>query len=162
MFFLVATRVSLPLNNLNAPCSTTSSTYRYFIGHQYCASLRLIIICNRHLSSPDLSLSTVSLIISHTTPFSLFVDRFYLAIYVVINMGISAFALSRELYSRLRSWSAGRALFRDMLSAVLYAPMTFYDTTPLGRIINRFSKVRVCVCVCVCVCECVCVSEWVC
>ena len=62
-------------------------------------------------------------------------------------MGISAFALSRELYSRLRSWSAGRALFRDMLSAVLYAPMTFYDTTPLGRIINRFSKVCVCVCV---------------
>lgn len=64
-------------------------------------------------------------------------------------MGISAFALSRELYSRLRSWSAGRALFRDMLSAVLYAPMTFYDTTPLGRIINRFSKVCVCVSVCV-------------
>lgn len=67
--------------------------------------------------------------------------RFYLTIYVVINMGIAAFALSRELYSRLRSWSAGRTLFRNMLSAVLYAPMTFYDTTPLGRIINRFSKV---------------------
>jgi hypothetical protein len=116
--------------------------------------LRLIIICNRHLSSPDLSLSTVSSLISHTTPFSLFVDRFYLAIYVVINMGISAFALSRELYSRLRSWSAGRVLFRDMLSAVLYAPMTFYDTTPLGRIINRFSKV--------CVYECVCVRVWPC
>ena len=67
--------------------------------------------------------------------------RFYLSIYVAINIGIAIFSLSRELYARLRSWSAGQVLFREMLAAVLYAPMSFFDTTPLGRIVNRFSKV---------------------
>ena len=28
----------------------------------------------------------------------------------------------------------------QLTSAVLYSPMSFYDTTPLGRILNRFSK----------------------
>jgi ABC-type multidrug transport system fused ATPase/permease subunit len=55
------------------------------------------------------------------------------------------FMLGRELYARLRAWDAGRSLFLELLNAVLYAPMSFYDTTPLGRIVNRFSKVCVCV-----------------
>ena len=69
------------------------------------------------------------------------VFRFYLSVYALINILITIFALSRELYARLRSWHAGRTLFREMLKAVLYAPMSFFDTTPLGRIVNRFSKV---------------------
>jgi ABC-type multidrug transport system fused ATPase/permease subunit len=31
-------------------------------------------------------------------------------------------------------------LFADLLAVVLYLPMSFYDTTPVGRIVNRFSK----------------------
>ncbi len=42
---------------------------------------------------------------------------------------------------RLRAWAASRGLFRALLRAVLHAPMAFFDTTPLGRITNRFSKV---------------------
>ena len=42
---------------------------------------------------------------------------------------------------RLRAWDAAHSLFRSLLRAVLYAPMSFFDTTPLGRITNRFSKV---------------------
>lgn len=49
-------------------------------------------------------------------------------------------ALARELYIRLRSLDAGRSLFIELLSSVLYSPMSFFDTTPLGRVINRFSK----------------------
>ena len=35
---------------------------------------------------------------------------------------------------------AARVLHRQMLKTVLRAPMSFFDMTPLGRIINRFSK----------------------
>lgn len=36
-------------------------------------------------------------------------------------------------------------LFADLLAAVLHAPMSFFDTTPVGRLVNRFSKGRFCV-----------------
>ena len=36
--------------------------------------------------------------------------------------------------------SASRSLHADMLRQMLHCPMSFYDTTPIGRIVNRFSK----------------------
>jgi ABC-type multidrug transport system fused ATPase/permease subunit len=65
---------------------------------------------------------------------------FYLGIYIGINVVISLFTFCREIYVRLRALNASRELFMELLSGVLYAPMSFYDSTPLGRIINRFSK----------------------
>eukprot|EP00964_Phaeocystis_antarctica_P055429 scaffold32607_cov51-Phaeocystis_antarctica.AAC.6 len=40
-------------------------------------------------------------------------------------------------YAELR---AASALHNAMLAAVMHAPMSFFDTTPLGRIVARFSK----------------------
>jgi ABC-type multidrug transport system fused ATPase/permease subunit len=65
---------------------------------------------------------------------------FYLGIYVLINLFVVVFMLIRDLFGRLISLHACKILFSDMLLCVLYAPMSFFDTTPLGRIINRFSK----------------------
>ena len=65
---------------------------------------------------------------------------YFLAIYVLINIGVVIFMLSRDLYGRLIALRAAKVLFNDLLGAVLFAPMAFFDTTPLGRIVNRFSK----------------------
>ena len=35
---------------------------------------------------------------------------------------------------------ASKQLHLKMLEQILRSPMTFFDTTPLGRVLNRFSK----------------------
>ena len=38
--------------------------------------------------------------------------------------------------------NAASVLHGTMLTRILRSPMAFFDTTPLGRILNRFSKVH--------------------
>lgn len=37
-------------------------------------------------------------------------------------------------------WIAARIFHEKLVKAILFAPVRFFDTTPIGRIINRFSK----------------------
>lgn len=67
-------------------------------------------------------------------------EKFFLGIY---GAGIGAAALLvlfRELLWRVGAVNAPRRIYQAMVEAVLKAPMSFYDVTPVGRIINRFTK----------------------
>lgn len=74
-----------------------------------------------------------------------FSSSFFLGVYSLLCLAIAALMAAREIFTRLSAWNAGQSLFREFLAAVLLAPMAFYDTTPLGRVINRFSKDIYCV-----------------
>jgi ATP-binding cassette subfamily C (CFTR/MRP) protein 1 len=61
-------------------------------------------------------------------------------IYVILGLSV---AVSGALFSVILSLAglvAGRRLFRESTLGVLRAPTVFFDTNPVGRIINRFSK----------------------
>lgn len=45
-----------------------------------------------------------------------------------------------QLFVYLAGYTASKKLHKSILCGVLHAPMTFFDTTPIGRIINRFAK----------------------
>ena len=63
-----------------------------------------------------------------------------MCVYALFNLATAVYFGGRDLFFRVHSWSAAVSLFEKLLSGVLYAPMAFYDTTPLGRMLNRFSK----------------------
>ncbi|KAI0035413.1 ABC transporter [Vararia minispora EC-137] len=55
-----------------------------------------------------------------------------------VSQALSAF-MNGVIFALLIYW-ASRALHRDAIYRVLHAPMSFFETTPIGRIMNRFSK----------------------
>ena len=65
---------------------------------------------------------------------------YYLGYYAVIQFAdlfFLLFALILVLFARIR---ASRVVHANLLDHMLHAPMQFFDQTPIGRIINRFSK----------------------
>lgn len=58
---------------------------------------------------------------------------FFFFSYTVLAVSMS----SLSLY--LGTLGAAKYLHNDLLRRVLQAPLSFFDVTPLGRIINRFS-----------------------
>ncbi|KAJ1566048.1 hypothetical protein HK405_011046, partial [Cladochytrium tenue] len=64
----------------------------------------------------------------------------YITMYAAVGactIAAIVFRLILLLYGEVR---AGRKVHHMMLKRMLWAPMRFFDSTPLGRIINRFSK----------------------
>lgn len=50
------------------------------------------------------------------------------------------FAPLEDLMPRLGCLIASISLHKTLLAAIMRAPLTFFDTTPTGRILSRFSK----------------------
>ncbi|KAK9479736.1 hypothetical protein V1514DRAFT_327274 [Lipomyces japonicus] len=66
--------------------------------------------------------------------------EYYLAIYGVIAIIYIVLSFLREGLFYWGSLSASKRLFDKLLGAVMRAKPRFFDQTPVGRIINRFSK----------------------
>eukprot|EP00127_Corallochytrium_limacisporum_P007530 Clim_evm52s253 gene=Clim_evmTU52s253 len=66
--------------------------------------------------------------------------RFWLGGYGFFGLAQSVFVVAAAITMSLTSLFAAIRLHRQMLHSVLRSPMSFFDTTPVGRIVNRFSK----------------------
>lgn len=58
-------------------------------------------------------------------------------VYLLIGVISSIFLLTRTLDTVVLGMQASRALFSQLLISLFRAPMSFYDSTPLGRILSR-------------------------
>lgn len=65
---------------------------------------------------------------------------FYLSIYLLISVIFLAGTYGRDIICYLGSVTVSQTMFSDLLTSVLYATPRFFDTTPVGRILNRFGK----------------------
>ncbi|XP_022092710.1 multidrug resistance-associated protein 1-like [Acanthaster planci] len=66
-------------------------------------------------------------------------DR-YLGVYAALGVAQGIMLLLASFFLSIGVLRAARSLYQGLLSTVLRAPMAFFDTTPMGRILNRFSK----------------------
>jgi ATP-binding cassette, subfamily C (CFTR/MRP), member 1 len=67
-------------------------------------------------------------------------QAFYLGIYALFTITLAIFTFFRAYFLAQFGVRASEQLHRNLLDSILRAPQSFFDTTPLGRIISRFSK----------------------
>ena len=65
---------------------------------------------------------------------------YYLIIYALLGLFYIVISLTREGYIFWGSLRASSKLHRRLLDSVTRAKLQFFDTTPLGQLMNRFSK----------------------
>jgi len=63
----------------------------------------------------------------------------YILLYLLTGMFALAFELIRETYFTCRSIIAGRKIYERLISTLLNAQVRFFDTVPMGRVLNRLS-----------------------
>ncbi|XP_057315929.1 ATP-binding cassette sub-family C member 10-like isoform X2 [Hydractinia symbiolongicarpus] len=66
--------------------------------------------------------------------------KHYLYIYAGIGAANSVFTFLRAFFFAYGGIQAARHLHKKLLHAILHAPIFFFDVTPIGRILNRFSS----------------------
>lgn len=65
---------------------------------------------------------------------------YYIGIYIAICITYIIFDACRNMLIYWGSIRGARTLFDSLLDRIIHAPMRFFDTTPVGRILNRFGK----------------------
>jgi len=66
-------------------------------------------------------------------------QTFFLGFYGLINLTIIVAIFLRLIFIMLLGLRASRKIYSNLLHVIMHAPMSFFDVTPVGRIVNRFS-----------------------
>ena len=65
---------------------------------------------------------------------------YYLGVYAVLGVAYMAITLTRDGVLFGGSLTASKRIHRQLMGSVTHAKFRFFDSTPLGQIMNRFSK----------------------
>ncbi|KAG0223167.1 hypothetical protein BGW42_006079 [Actinomortierella wolfii] len=66
--------------------------------------------------------------------------QFYMIIYAAWGIAQGIFQFVNGFFFSVGGANAARVIHQEALQNIVRAPTSFFDTTPMGRIINRFSK----------------------
>ncbi|KAK1268576.1 ABC transporter C family member 10 [Acorus gramineus] len=63
-----------------------------------------------------------------------------ITVYLAIGCSTAVFLLFRSIFVVVLSLEASKSFFSQLLNSLFRAPMSFFDSTPLGRILSRVSS----------------------
>jgi ABC-type multidrug transport system fused ATPase/permease subunit len=108
--------------------------------HTHISSVKtsdIAVSINDHIVFNVFNNSTAVLESGSTTQHSLY---YYIAIYFYIGIFYAFLGICKSFLAYLGGLKASKVIFDQMLDSVLQAKLRFFDSTPIGRIMNRFSK----------------------
>ncbi|KAM0027946.1 putative ABC-type xenobiotic transporter [Helianthus debilis subsp. tardiflorus] len=69
-----------------------------------------------------------------------FDPKVFIGVYAIIAGAAFVFVLGRTIFSMFLGLETAQKFFKQILHSILHAPMSFFDTTPSGRILSRASS----------------------
>ncbi|KAI0357684.1 multidrug resistance-associated ABC transporter [Trametes cingulata] len=113
-------------------------SYASYAERRYTLNASLPDVCQQvialHTSLPPSALAIVHLPPAQESPY------FYVGIYTAITLAAGLVSIAGVVTQYTGALRASRILFERLLRSVVRATMRWHDTTPQGRILNRFSK----------------------
>ena len=95
----------------------------------------------------NIRMNSGELLLNNTIPFATnitqaeVVDRnYYLTIFGCFGLSQAIFVLFASIAKEKAIVGSSITLHRSLLESIMRSPLKFFDTTPLGRIVNRFAK----------------------
>ncbi|GMM56145.1 bile acid-transporting ATPase [Maudiozyma humilis] len=119
-------------NTISLFLSPMSSMSRSIAPHTYSLRTNINHMLNKLYSIGENTIAATGAK-KHTT-------RYYLTVYFLIGVVEATAGCTRTLGNFLAGISASRKIFKKLLDKVLHSKLRFFDATPIGRIMNRFSK----------------------
>lgn len=98
------------------------------------------VFSNKYVLASPFTLAGGSASFSTTSEKKEFSIMFYIVVYGAIGLFYALLATLRVLWTFLAGVKASNNIFKQVLQRILRAQLRFFDKTPLGRIMNRFSK----------------------
>uniref|UniRef100_A0ACD5UVY2 Uncharacterized protein n=1 Tax=Avena sativa TaxID=4498 RepID=A0ACD5UVY2_AVESA len=103
-------------------------------------AVTVLFLCYTLTETLRISSSTWLSIWTEQGPLKIHGPGYYNLIYGILSFGQVIITLTNSYWLIMSSLRAAKRLHDSMLRSILRAPMVFFHTNPLGRIINRFSK----------------------
>lgn len=117
----------------------TLSTYRSFLSAANGIVTVPLLLATLALMSASFVLSNLSLVWWQQDRFNLDSSE-YSGIYAGLGISLAAATFAMGVCSVFIGVGASNRLHARAVDMVIRAPLSFYDTTPLGRMLNRFAK----------------------
>jgi len=121
--------------------AVATAVYRQYMkaGGGYC---RFFVVYIAFIFSTGANLAAVAWISFWTSDaqYENFNQAFYLGMYGAVSVLLGVITFVRTYLLVRFGVKASEVLHKNLLGSILNAPQSFFDTTPLGRILSRFSK----------------------
>merc|ERR1719225_1281236 len=101
---------------------------------------KFVVVCVVFLVSEAFKVGGNLVLADWTENFSAASNWSYIGYYCLLAIACSAAGMSSQMGCQFRAAEASRKIHHSLLETTMHAPMMFFETTPTGRILNRFSS----------------------
>jgi len=128
----------LTKKEIKAEGSVSWRHYSYFLKSM--TIWKFVVICFLFLLAEVFKVSGNLVLAEWTENFDPYTNWNYIGYYCLLALLCTLAGMISQMGTQFRAAEASRKIHHSLLETTMHAPMIFFDTTPTGRVLNRFTS----------------------